>query len=71
MDMTTIPLGQSPVTVSRLAYGCWRIAGSWEPAKVTAEGMAAGRRAVLAAYEASITRTFIVADAARKSLARC
>lgn len=55
MDMTTAPLGQSPVTASRLAYGCWRIAGSWEPAKVTAEGMAAGRRAVLAAYEAGYT----------------
>ncbi len=55
MDMKTAQLGQSPLNASRLAYGCWRIAGSWEPAKVTAEGMAAGRRAVLAAYEAGYT----------------
>ena len=40
---------------SRLAYGCWRVAGSWNPAEVTAEGRAAGRRAIIAAYEAGYT----------------
>lgn len=40
---------------SRLAYGCWRIAGTWDPAEVTPESEAAGRRAVLAAYEAGYT----------------
>ncbi len=40
---------------SRLAYGCWRVAGTWNPAEVTAESRAAGRRAILAAYEAGYT----------------
>jgi predicted oxidoreductase len=38
-----------------LAYGCWRLAGTWDPAKTTPEGRAAGRRAVIAAYEAGYT----------------
>lgn len=40
---------------SRLAYGCWRVGGTWEPAEVTPESRAAGMRAVLAAYEAGYT----------------
>jgi predicted oxidoreductase len=40
---------------SRLAYGCWRLAGTWEPAEVTPASRAAGRRAVIAAYEAGYT----------------
>ena len=36
--MQTIQLGGSSLTASRLAYGCWRIAGTWEAAKVTPEG---------------------------------
>ena len=40
---------------SRLAYGCWRVAGTWNPAEVTAESRAVGRRAILAAYEAGYT----------------
>ena len=40
---------------SRLAYGCWRVAGTWSPAEVTTEGRAAGRRAIIAAYEAGYT----------------
>ncbi|MCX6926778.1 MAG: aldo/keto reductase [Verrucomicrobia bacterium] len=40
---------------SRLAYGCWRVAGTWDPAEVTDASRAAGRRAILAAYEASYT----------------
>ncbi len=40
---------------SRLAYGCWRVAGTWNPAEVTAESRAAGRRAIVAAYEAGYT----------------
>jgi len=38
-----------------LAYGCWRIAGTWDKCAVTAEGRARGRRAVQAAYEAGYT----------------
>src|SRR5271157_2521950 len=53
--MQTIPLGVSPLESSRLAYGCWRLAGTWNPSDVTPESRAAGRRAVLTAYEAGYT----------------
>ncbi len=53
--MQTIPLGVSSLSSSRLAYGCWRVAGTWNPAEVTAESCAAGRRAIIAAYEAGYT----------------
>jgi predicted oxidoreductase len=53
--MQTIPLGVSLLTGSRLAYGCWRVAGSWNPAEVTPASQEAGRRAVIAAYEAGYT----------------
>jgi predicted oxidoreductase len=48
-------LSISTLTSSRLAYGCWRIAGTWNPAEVTTASQAAGRKAVLAAYEAGYT----------------
>lgn len=53
--MKTITLGTSSLEASRLAYGCWRIAGTWEPSEVTAVGEAEGRKAVIAAYEAGYT----------------
>ncbi len=53
--MQTIPIGTSSLNGSRLAYGCWRLAGTWNPAEVTPEGRAAGMRAVIAAYEAGYT----------------
>jgi len=53
--MQTILLGVSSLRSSRLAYGCWRVAGTWNAAEVTAESRAAGRRAILAAYEAGYT----------------
>jgi predicted oxidoreductase len=53
--MQTTSLGVSSLRSSRLAYGCWRVAGSWDPREVTPESRAAGRRAVLAAYEAGYT----------------
>jgi predicted oxidoreductase len=53
--MKTISLGASPLSGSRLAYGCWRIAGSWDAGEVTADSRARGRRAVLAAVEAGYT----------------
>lgn len=40
---------------SRLAYGCWRSAGTWNPSEVAAEGEAAGVRGIIAAYEAGYT----------------
>ena len=53
--METIPLGTSSLHGSRLAYGCWRIAGTWTPSEVTPDSKAAGRRAVIAAFEAGYT----------------
>lgn len=53
--MQTIPLGVSSLSSSRLAYGCWRVAGTWNPAEVTPESRAAGRKAILTAYEAGYT----------------
>jgi predicted oxidoreductase len=53
--MQTIRLGVSLLTSSRLAYGCWRVAGTWDPAEVTAASRAAGKRAIVAAYEAGYT----------------
>src|ERR1051326_7871209 len=53
--MQSTLLGVSSLRSSRLAYGCWRVAGSWNPAEVTAESRAAGQRAIIAAYEAGYT----------------
>ena len=53
--MQTIPLGVSSLASSRLAYGCWRAAGTWDPAEVTPASRAAGRRAIVAAYELGYT----------------
>jgi predicted oxidoreductase len=54
-DMKTIPLGKSSLQSSRLAYGCWRLAGTWDSCAVTAKDRAQGVRAVLAAHEAGYT----------------
>ncbi len=48
-------LGVSSLHSSRLAYGCWRVGGTWDPAEVTAESRTAGYRAIMAAYEAGYT----------------
>lgn len=53
--MKTLPLGQSPLASSRLAYGCWRIAGTQSSAEVSPEREANARRALIAAYEAGFT----------------
>jgi predicted oxidoreductase len=53
--MQTIPLGTSSLLSSRLAYGCWRLAGTWVPAEIKPEDETRGHRAVLAAYEAGYT----------------
>ena len=53
--MQTTLLGVSSLRSSRLAYGCWRVAGSWNPAEVTNATRAAGRRAIIAAYETGYT----------------
>lgn len=48
-------MGVSSLTSSRLAYGCWRVAGTWDPGAVTEAGRKAGREAMIAAYEAGYT----------------
>jgi predicted oxidoreductase len=53
--MKRVTLGKSPLASSRLAFGCWRIAGTWDATAVTAEGLAQGRDAVFAAYDAGYT----------------
>jgi predicted oxidoreductase len=53
--MKTVTLGQSSLQCSRLAYGCWRLAGTWNPEEVDQARLDAGGRAILAAYEAGFT----------------
>src|SRR5258708_5630595 len=53
--MEMIPLGTSQLQSSRLAYGCWRLAGSTEPAEATEETATRGAAAVVAAYDAGFT----------------
>ena len=53
--MQTIPVGVSLLRSSRLAYGCWRVGGTWNPAEVTDASRAAGRQAIIAAFEAGYT----------------
>lgn len=53
--MKTIKLGNSSLVSSRLSYGCWRIAGDRNQFKTSAEADAAGRAALIAAYESGYT----------------
>lgn len=53
--MQSTTLGVSTLECSRLAYGCWRVAGTWNPAEVTPELVAAGRQAIITAYECGYT----------------
>lgn len=53
--MKTAPLGKSSLVSSRLAFGCWRVAGTWDPTAVTADAMDRGRQAVIAAYDTGYT----------------
>jgi predicted oxidoreductase len=51
--MRTQKLGVSSLTTSKLAYGCWRLAG--HPPSASPEAHAAGKRAIAAAYDAGYT----------------
>ena len=53
--MNSVKLGRSSLQSSRLAFGCWRIAGTWNPIEVDAARFDTGRQAVIAAYEAGYT----------------
>ena len=59
--MKTVTIGRSSLTSTRLAYGCWRLAGTWDAAHVTPEKQARGVAAALAAFEAGYT-LFDLAD---------
>lgn len=48
-------LGTTGLSVSRLAFGCMRISGTWNPSEFGEEHRAKGRAALLAAYEAGYT----------------
>lgn len=53
--MQKLVLGTSSLRVSRLAYGCWRLADAKSAGESKSEIWAAGKRAVIAAYEAGYT----------------
>ncbi len=53
--MKTCKLGNSVLVGSRLSYGCWRLADAANESATPADSIAAGRRAVIAAYEAGYT----------------
>ena len=53
--MKTVQLGQSSLRVSRLAYGCWRLAGTWDPSAATPDGELQGMKAAFTAYETGYT----------------
>lgn len=53
--MKTQPLGRTDLVSSRLAYGCMRIPGTWDPKKMTPEMAAKGKRSVITAYETGYT----------------
>jgi predicted oxidoreductase len=54
-NMKTQTIGKSSIVSTRLAYGCWRILGTWNPAEITPERQAQARQTVIAAYEAGYT----------------
>lgn len=53
--MRTQTLGSSSLSSSRLAYGCMRISGTSARDRLTPDLESAGRKAILAAYEAGYT----------------
>ncbi len=53
--MQEIAIGASSLKSSRLAFGCWRVAGTGSHSEVNAQTRAAGYRAIIAAYEAGYT----------------
>lgn len=48
-------LANTGLETTRLAYGCWRLAGTWDQAKVTPADLERGKRAIHVAYDAGYT----------------
>jgi predicted oxidoreductase len=59
--MKTVPLGRSSLRSSRLAYGCWRIAGPVESAPVTSERETNAVKSISTALDCGFT-LFDLAD---------
>src|SRR5579859_768709 len=53
--MKTQKIGKSGLVSTRLSYGCMRVSGAWDPKKVTPAMEAAGKKAILTAYEVGYT----------------
>lgn len=53
--MKTTTIGRSSLISTRLAYGCWRLVGTWEPKEVTPQRIEHGKKAVRAAIDAGYT----------------
>jgi len=53
--LKTRKIGTSRLMSTRLAYGCMRVAATWQPNEVTPERIEAGKKAIIAAYEAGYT----------------
>jgi len=53
--MKQIRIGKSTLKVSQLAYGCWRIAGTWDGRKVKANDRETGVKSILTAHETGYT----------------
>jgi predicted oxidoreductase len=53
--MNSQTIAHTDLEVSRLSYGCMRIAGTWNPAEIDTPKREAAHRAILAAYEAGYT----------------
>lgn len=48
-------VGTSSLETSRIAYGCWRLAGTWNPPEIGPDATDIARRAIVAAIESGIT----------------
>lgn len=53
--MQQVTVGKSGLQSSRLAYGLWRIAGTWNPGEVNEEGRKGALKAIQCAYDAGYT----------------
>jgi predicted oxidoreductase len=54
-DQTRNPLDQLPVPPGKLAYGCWRLAGTWNAAAIDDERRKQAETAVMTAIDAGFT----------------
>jgi predicted oxidoreductase len=54
-NMKTQKLGKSPLKATRLAYGCMRLPGTWEPSEIGPAQRQRAKAALLAAFEAGYT----------------